>query len=93
MTKDLSRIVLIWKCGWLRAGKIFRLREILERKLSTDGIRAEGGGVTWMSQHLTFTLCFGRDLVDLNVLHRSNVALKTPDQVGTGFLYWTTLNS
>lgn len=46
-----------------------------------------------MSHQLTLILYFGRDLVDLNVLHRSNVALKTPDEVGCWIIYCTTLNS
>lgn len=44
-----------------------------------------------MSYQLMFTLCFGRDLVDLNILLRSNVALKTPDEVRCWislFPYW-----
>lgn len=34
-----------------------------------------------MSHHLILTLYFGRDLVGLNVLRRSNIALKTPYEV------------
>lgn len=33
------------------------------------------------SHHLMFTLYFGRDRVNLNILRRTNVALKTPDEV------------